>query len=44
MGLPMNTDGYVALALLLRHPAFVIDTVKDIYDLVGLIQSNDIRL
>ena len=34
MELPMNTDGYVHLALLLRHPAFGGYTVEDICDLV----------
>ena len=34
MRLPMNTDGYVPLALLLRHPAFGSYTVEDICDLV----------
>ena len=33
MGLPMNTDGYVPLALLLRHPAFGGYTIEDICDL-----------
>ena len=34
MRLPMNTDGYVPLAVLLRHPVFGGYTVEDICDLV----------
>ena len=33
MGLPMNADGYVPLASLLRHPAFGGYTIEDICDL-----------